>query len=132
MLQRDYVMRLLQEFFAALALALSKKEYASRREALRRLFDQYLGGYGRWHQVALDEVMEALARYPAEQRLSRAEMLAELYAAEAMLTTGPEGRGLADKALFLYRLVDREGRTFSLDRMRKMSVLRTRLSALED
>ena len=40
MLQRDYIMRLIQEFLAALQRMLEKKEIESRRETLEKLYDQ--------------------------------------------------------------------------------------------
>ncbi len=124
MLRRDYLIRLIEEFAAALALALEKKEFESRRETLLRLFDQYLGGRDRFHHVSLDEVMTSVAEWPENERLQRIEMLAELYHAESACVTGPERHDLADKAYALYTFVSRHDRTYSFDRLRKMEELR--------
>ncbi len=124
MLRRDYLMRLIEEFAAALALALEKKEFESRREALLRLYDKYLGGRDRFHHVSLDEVMASVAEWPEHERLQRTEMLAELYHAESACVAGPERHDLAGKAYALYTLVCRHDRTYSFDRLRKMDELR--------
>ena len=40
MLERDYIMRLIREFLAALARLLEKKEVTDRHEELKKLYDQ--------------------------------------------------------------------------------------------
>ena len=43
MLQQDYIMRLIREFFAALQRALEKPEIEDRTKAIHQLYLQYLG-----------------------------------------------------------------------------------------
>ena len=71
--------------------------------------------------------MELLARYPEEQRLSRMEMLAELYYAEAELRTYPISETLLERALTLFEYLDRHSDTFSISRGMKVDDIRRRL-----
>lgn len=61
MLQRDYIMRLIREFMAALQLLLEGKDMERRREELKKLYEQYIGPYVLYHNATIDEAMRALA-----------------------------------------------------------------------
>lgn len=120
MLQRDYIMRLLREFFAALARTLEKKEISDRREEIKRLYDQYVGPYTLYHKAPIDTVMVALGGIEESQRMYKMEMLAELYYAEADTVGQPTRDDLLEKAFFLFSFIDKNGKTFSIERQRKM------------
>lgn len=120
MLQRDYIMRLIREFLAALERMLEKKEVEDRREEIKRLYEQYVGPYALYYNATIDQVMQAFAGMDESQRLPRMEMLAELYYAEADTVGQPDRDFLLDKALLLFSYIDRNGKTFSMDRRRKM------------
>ena len=83
MLQRDYISRLIREFMAALQRYLEKNEAGARRKTAEDLFRQYFGSYEFYHTATHDEIMSSFEKYPEEERISRMEMLAELYYAEA-------------------------------------------------
>lgn len=120
MLQRDYIQRLIREFMAALQRLVEKDEIKDRQEAVRELFAQYMGDYAFYHTATLDDIMLSFGRYPEEERLERIEMLAELYYAEADMLSEPVRTAELERAFMLFDFVDRHGRTFSLDRLRKM------------
>ena len=61
MLQRDYILRLIREFMAAIERMLRKKEIADRREEIKQLYEQYVGPYALYRNATTDEVMLALA-----------------------------------------------------------------------
>lgn len=117
-------MRLVREFMAALQLLLEGKDAARRREQLMKLYEQYVGPYQQYHDATIDEAMQALATYDEGQRLERMEMLAELYYAEADTVTGPDRRQLLDKSFCLFDYIETHGKTFSLDRRYKMSLIK--------
>ena len=127
MLQRDYIMRLIREFMAALQLLLEGDDVERRREQLVKLYEQYIGPYTLYHNATVDEAMRALATYDEGQRLERMEMLAELYYAEADTLTGPDRDFLLDKAFALFSFIERNGRTFSIDRRYKMGRIKAAL-----
>ena len=127
MLERDYIMRLIREFMAALLRMLEKKEIKDRREELQRMYEQYLGEYTLYHTTTMDEVIESFDRFAESERIHRMEMLAELYYAEADMTTEPQRSEMLRRSLLLFDFIDRKGKTFSFDRLHKMEGIRERL-----
>lgn len=128
MLQRDYILRLIREFMAALERMLEKEEVADRREEIKQLYEQYVGPYALYHNATTDEVLLALAGMDEEQRLPRMEMLAELFYAEADTVSNPERDFLLEKAFALFSIIEREGKTYSLKRRWKMQDIQERIS----
>lgn len=128
MLQRDYILRLIREFMAALQRMLEKKEIKERKEELKRLYNQYVGPYAFYHCATLDDVMEALAGEEEGYRMAKIEMLSELYYAESALMEKPEGDRLLSMAFSLYDYLEHYSRMFSWERHRKMADIRQRLS----
>ena len=127
MLERDYIMRLIQEFMAALARVLEKKEVTTRREEIRKLYDKYVGPYTLYYNASVDEVMQAIQSYGVEQRIQRLEMLAELYYTEADMVSKPDRDFLLEKAYALFDFIDHNGKTYSFDRLMKMDKIRKEL-----
>ena len=128
MLQQDYIIRLIREFFAALARALEKPEIEDRTKTIHQLYLQYLGDYESYQNATVEEAIEAIAaRFPEEQRLYRIEMLAELYYAEAGVRVAPIAEALLERALPLFEYVDLHSKLFSFDRKRKMEEIHQRI-----
>lgn len=127
MLQRDYIMRLLQEFVEALELFL-KGDVTKQTAEIQSMYDRYVGPYAFYHHASLDDVMKAIGDFPENERLQRVEMLAELYYVEAGLTVGPMRTLLLDKALAMFSFVDRHDRTYDMARLQKMSNIRRQLA----
>ncbi|MCI7311102.1 MAG: hypothetical protein MR536_09670 [Prevotella sp.] len=128
MLQRDYILRLIREFMAALARMLEKKEVSDRREALIEMYNQYVGPYTLYHNATIDVMMRALESYEEDERLQRMEMLAELYYAEADTVGQPDRDFLLEKSFFLFEWIDRKGNTFSFERRNKMQKIKGQLA----
>ena len=55
MLQRDYIMRLIQEFMVAIQKFLEKAEGEDQDLALRDLYRQYVGDYDTLRNLSVDE-----------------------------------------------------------------------------
>lgn len=123
MLQRDYISRLIREFMAAFQRYLEKNEAGARRKTAEDLFRQYLGSYEFYHTATHDEIMSSFEKYPEEERISRMEMLAELYYAEADDRPEPFRTQQLDMALSLFRFIDAHSRTFSIDRQNKIGAI---------
>ena len=125
MLQRDYIQRLIREFMAALERMLEKKEVEVRREKIKELYNQYVGPYAFYHIATIDDVMKAMAGIEdPKTRLSKMEMLAELYYHEADLESKPFRDDLLNKAFMLFDYVESHGDTFSIDRRNKMATIK--------
>lgn len=131
MLQRDYISRLIREFMAALQRYLEKDEISERRNAIEDLYRQYFGDYAFYHTATLDDIMDSFTKYPAEERASRIEMLAELYYAEADMLSEPTRTNQLNLAYSLFDFTDRNGKTFSFDRLEKMNKIRNCLNIKE-
>ena len=127
MLQQDYIMRLIREFFAALARAVENPEIEDRTKAIHELYRQYLGDYEFYQNATVEEAIEAISRYPEEQQLYRIEMLAELYYAESSVRATPIGETLLQRALPLFKYVDQHSKLYSFDRKRKMEEIQRRI-----
>lgn len=129
MLERDYIMRLVREFAEALELLLNKKDRDMQQREMEDMYRQYVGPYEFYHTAAISDVMESFGQFPEEERLSRMEMLAELYHAETSMLSGPMRDVLLDKALTLFSFIDSHSRTYSMDRLAKIAEIKKRLSS---
>lgn len=131
MLERDYIMRLVREFAEALELLLDRKDRDRQREEMRSMYNRYVGPYEFYHTGAVEDVMQSFEQFREDERLSRMEMLAELYYAEADMQSGPTRDMLLQKAMAMFSFVDRHDRTYSLVRTAKMDTIRRRLAGKE-
>ena len=127
MLQRDYIMRLIREFMAALERFLNKKEVTDRREEIKKLYEQYVGPYALYHNATIDEVMAALQGEDEEHRFYKMQILAELFNVEADIESKPFSYFLLEKSYALFDFIDKNGKEYSLDRRRKMETIKQRL-----
>ena len=128
MLQQDYIMRLIREFFAALQRLLEKNEIEDKTKALHEMYEQYLGPYEFYLDASMDEVMQSFEKFPEEQRIHRMEMLAELYYVESNMRALPFNDILRRRALPLFEWIDRHSGVYSFDRLRKMDDIKKRLN----
>lgn len=127
MLQRDYIMRLIQLFFEAVAKFVRSKEGKDQdtlRLELDNLYKTFLK-YPRGHfsDKSIDEIIHS---FNEEDALYRIEIAAELIYQEALL--GGVNKPLLKKALALFEYVDLSGETFSFDRQRKVGEIKSLLS----
>ena len=133
MIQQDYFIRVIREFFAALARALEKKEIEDRSKAIHEMYEQYLGSYEFYQNATPEEAIEQIMLiYPEEQRYQRMEMLAELYYAEAEWRVYPINMGLLERALTLFEIIDRNSGIYSLARADKIRSIRRRISPTDE
>lgn len=123
MIQQDYFLRIIEEFMAALSKFLEKKE-DERDRAMKDLYRQYVGDYELLRNMSIDELLAySHEQWKSDERVRRLEMLAELLYTEAGYKVNPLRSMLMDKALLLYKYVDVNSDTYSVDRKRKISNL---------
>ena len=127
MLQQDYFLRLIREFFAALQRALEKNEIEDRTKAIHELYEQYVGPYEFYQDATIEEVMTDIERYPENQRIQRLEMLAELYYVEASLRVPPFSEHLYNQAYLLFRFIDTNSGVYSIERKQKIAEIEKKL-----
>ena len=129
MLQRDYFIRLIEEFNAAISRFLTKKEDDMKRDnELKDLYRQYVGEYDDLRNLSVDELLRyAKEQWEENERIDKINMIAELLHAEASYKGQPLRQMLLEKAYALFYYVEANGSTFSIDRHQKMEAMRQEL-----
>ena len=129
MLQRDYFIRLIEEFNAAISRFLTKKDDDLKRDKdLKDLYRQYVGEYDDLRNLSVDELLTyAKEQWEEEERIDKINMVAELLYAEGSYKGQPLRQILLEKAYFLFDYVEANGSTFSIDRRQKMEAMRQEL-----
>lgn len=128
MLERDYIMRLLQEFMKALSRFLEKKEKDGDDAELRDIYRQYVGDYDIWRNLSVEEALQhAHDEWDEEHRMTRLKMLAELLLAEAKTKDNPLRDMLLGKSYRLMDYIDQHDDTYSISRRHKMNMIKTLL-----
>ena len=129
MLQRDYFIRLIEEFNAAISRFLTKKEDDMKRDnELKDLYKQYVGEYDDLRNLSVDELLRyAREQWEENERIDKINMIAELLHAEASYKGQPLRQMLLEKAYALFYYVEANGSTFSIDRHQKMEAMRQEL-----
>ena len=99
-----------------------------RREKSRELYNQYVGPYAFYSIATIEDVMKAMAGIADEEkRLSKMDMLAELYYHEADTVGQPTRDELLNKAFMLFDYVEAHGDTFSIERRNKMAQIKQKV-----
>ena len=127
MIHQDYFIRVIRAFFEALARAMNIKDEKDRSNAIHELYEQYLGEYEFFQNANVEDALVRLSRFPEEQRIDRTEMLAELYYVESDVRAYPINETLLERALALFEYVDQQGKTYSIERLKKMEDIHRRL-----
>ena len=129
MLQRDYFIRLIEEFNAAISRFLTKKDDELKRDKdLKDLYRQYVGEYDDLRNLSVDELLTyAKEQWKEEERIDKINMVAELLYAEGSYKVQPLRQMLMSKSYRLFDYVEANGSTFSIDRRQKMEAMRQEL-----
>ena len=129
MLQRDYFIRLIEEFNAAISRFLTKKDDELKRDKdLKDLYRQYVGEYDDLRNLSVDELLTyAKEQWKEEERIDKINMVAELLYAEGSYKGQPLRQILLEKAYALFDYVEANDSTFSIDRRQKLEAMRQEL-----
>ena len=129
MLQRDYFIRLIEEFNAAISRFLTNKDEDLKRDKdLKDLYRQYVGEYDDLRNLSFDELLTyAKEQWEEEERIDKINMVAELLYAEGSYKGQPLRQILLEKAYALFDYVEANDSTFSIDRRQKMEAMRQEL-----
>lgn len=128
MLERDYFIRLIQEFTAALALFLEKKKEDRKDDDMKELYRQYVGDYDLIRNLSFEEILAyAHDQWKEEERMDRLEMLAELLYAESTYKSAPLKSMLQEKSFLVFDYVDERMKSYSIRRKQMMQQLQQEL-----
>ena len=121
MLQKDYFIRLIEEFAIAIQRFLEKAEGKRTDEDLKELYREYVGLFQDLRNLSAEEAVEYARRtWEESEQMPRLEMLAELWYVEASYKQQPLKDVLLEKALRLFQYVDQHSTEYSLVRLSKM------------
>ncbi|MFZ0281856.1 MAG: hypothetical protein WAL29_09415 [Bacteroidales bacterium] len=135
MYQKDYILRMismLMKFLGELSGLIKKGELKEAADMLEKSYNTYLREDAAFFQgiPAKDLAQKLLTEH--NYTAGHLEILAELFYAESELrVAGNDKSGcieFSEKSLILFEFVDNEYKTYSDERLRKMEVLRKRIT----
>lgn len=126
MLQRDYIMRLLQDFTEALEKLVEERHKKEGPELQLQIQSIYRAYFNHPHTFYYTQDAEYILNdlgqnYGEEELLTRIDMLSELIYQDALLKETEEQRYLLRKSLYLLKYLDKHSDTFSFERRGKIS-----------
>lgn len=143
MLRRDYILKLIQDLFAAIANLLEREgDETVRQKEIEALYATFGGDKDFFRQAEEDEMVSAIARVAAsaqgvspeqlsaEEMLQRIELLAALMYADFKVSNLSDDlrRDVAVRALSLYNRVIDSSDTYSQERFDRVDELERFLS----
>lgn len=136
MYQKDYILRMIEMIGRMIAGILGKiknKDYDAADEQLTNLYyDVLKEDASFFRKIPMDQLTEKLLR-EHNYTNGHLEILAELFNVESELEFArgqiKESLEYSKKALLLFEFIDREMKTYSIERINKMEALRVRLDA---
>ena len=127
MLKRDYILRIIQELFAAIDKLLhgDTRELTERQRDLEAMYTIFGHDAQYFRSSTKDEILETMTVF-SEDYVQRVEMLAEIMYADAQLFIGnyEVRREIIAKSLDLYTYVEERSDEFSITRMQRMDELK--------
>ena len=132
MLQRDYIMRLLQQFFETLEKLVEERDKKNGPELQLQLQSIYRAYFNHpptfyYDQDAEYILNEMRQNYGGEELLTRINMLSELLHQDALLKEPEEQKYLLRKSLFLLKYLDEHSNTFSFERKGKIEEIEKKI-----
>ena len=121
MFEKDYIMRLIQQFFETLELII-KGGGKNIQEKINDIYIAYIGKEKEFFQEQnYEHILDFIEEYPNQEKIFRVEMLAELLFQDAILQSNISVKiNLLRKSYNLLLILDKQSKTFSLERQTKM------------
>jgi hypothetical protein len=134
MVERDYLMRIIQEFFEALAKTIHFKstlkgeypDYSVIQEKYNEMYERFLQkppGY--YYETDKETILDNLLKedYSERDMLVKMQMIAELLYQDGLIKGYTQKRDLLEKALFLFDYIECKSNTYSWERdQRKIDI----------
>jgi len=139
MYQKDYILRMSEMIAKLIAGILGKiinKDYSSASEELGNIYYDILKHDASFFSSIPENELTNKLLQEHNYTNDHLVVLAELFNAEAELSLAQEDKPtsleFSRKALLLFDFIDREQKTFSLDRINKMDSIRKRIENLQN
>jgi len=137
MVERDYIMRMLQEFFEAIAKVV-RRESPGMEPDLSHIQAQFNDMYrqffrlpaGHFYDTEKEEILDGLMTEGRSNSdtFARIQMLSELLYQDGLIKKEISERcSLLEKSLFMLEFLDSHSRTFSWDRRQKIEEIKKEL-----
>lgn len=125
MFERDYILHLLNQFFDDLSMFINNRK-KDKQTCLVYLYNTYIGDYAFFHRESIDKILESFNKYGSDERFERMQILAELYFQEAKLKNQEvESCHLYQKSLAIWEYIQKNTKTYSIDRIQKIEKIRS-------
>ena len=129
MIERDYLMRILQEFFSMLAKALRQKvEEPDKTHIQERFYEMYRQFFRHpadyFYEMEKEDILDEVAKDELSETEQHAmiQMLSELLYQDGLIKKDvSEKCMLLEKAFYLMKYLELNSKTFSWDREQKMA-----------
>jgi len=136
MIARDYILRILQEFFDAIAKAIHKDipgqepDLARVQERFNDIYRQFFRRPAEhFYQTSKEDILAELSDEDADSTTAKVQMLSELLYRDALIKSDLHDRcNLLEKALFMLEYLDCNSRTFSWDRGQRIGDIKKMLT----
>jgi hypothetical protein len=138
MYQKDYILRMIEmlgDLIAGILGLIKKGEYKQASEQLGKIYyDMLKEDAAIFRAIPADELTNNLLQ-EHNYTNGHLEILAELFNAEAELEMAQGNKpGCAEystKSLILFEFIDREQKTYTPERLKKMSTIRERIAQIQ-
>lgn len=128
MLERDYFLKIIEEFAVAIQRFLNKKKEQQTDEEIQDLYRQYVGDYDILRNLTVEEAIDyARQEWEDYRQLEKLKMLADLWYTEGAIKQQPLRDILLTKSFKLFDYIDGRDKTFSLLRQQKMTKIKEML-----
>ena len=131
MIERDYIMRMLQQFFEALAKLIQRKkelqgeypDYSEIQEGYNKIYEQFFHKPASYfYEADKETILDDLLKEDYSERdiLTKMMMVAELLYNDGFIKELTEKSDLLEKALYLLDYIENKSNTYSWERIQKM------------
>ena len=131
MIERDFLMRILQEFFEAIAKVVrhdspgQEPDVSHMQERFNEIYRQFFHiSAEHYYQSSKENILDELKNenYSEKDTFAKAQMLSELLYQDAIIKTNfQEKYDLLEKSLFLLEYLNYYSKTFSWDRNQRIT-----------
>jgi hypothetical protein len=139
MYQRDYILRMIEmigDLIAAILGLIKKGDYINASEQLGRIYFDMLKEDASFFRAIPEEELTHKLLQEHNYTNGHLEILAELFNAEAELELAQSNRAgsleYSSKSLILFKFIDAEQKTYTPDRIKKMTAIKERIEALRN
>ena len=138
MIERDYIMRMLQEFFNAIAKVMRRDipgiepDISEIQKRFNEMYNQFFRHPAElFYRISKEDILSELESENRSERdvHAKIQMLSELLYQDALIKSDAQERlALLEKSLFLLEYLDRNSNTFSWDRGQRIGDIKKALA----